>query len=196
MPKRAVTRERIANKADELFCRFGPSKTSMTDLADALDMSPANIYKHFASKQALIEAVAERELCRLIEEVRRVALDATPVWTRIEAITNQIQHFHRSKLRNEEQMMRLVVDPALNVHAALIRYKHALHALLGGLLEEGVTKRQLVPSAANYTTAIYDCLLIAFDPLYAARTEDDDQVRRTKNVLTLLRDVLCAVIAV
>ena len=44
-------------KADELFRQFGFLKTMVADIAAELGMSPANIYKFFSSKEAIIQAM-------------------------------------------------------------------------------------------------------------------------------------------
>jgi AcrR family transcriptional regulator len=65
---REETRERIMVKADELFRQFGFGKTTVADIAEELAMSPANIYKFFSSKEAIIQASADRNLVALTEE--------------------------------------------------------------------------------------------------------------------------------
>ena len=52
-------------KADELFRQFGFGKTTVAELG----MSPANIYKFFSSKEAIIQASADRSLVVLREAV-------------------------------------------------------------------------------------------------------------------------------
>jgi AcrR family transcriptional regulator len=54
---RDETRERIMIKADELFRQFGFLKTTVADIAAELGISPANIYKFFSSKEAIIQAM-------------------------------------------------------------------------------------------------------------------------------------------
>ncbi len=68
---RDETRERIMIKADELFRQFGFVKTTVADIAAELGMSPANIYKFFSSKEAIIQASADRNLVVLTEAVHR-----------------------------------------------------------------------------------------------------------------------------
>ena len=51
---RDETRERFMIKADELFRQFGFGKTTVADITRELGMSPANIYKFFPSKDAII----------------------------------------------------------------------------------------------------------------------------------------------
>ncbi len=57
-------RERILTAAEEMLRRYGPAKTSVVDVARHLSMSHGNIYRVFASKEALRTAVVERWLER------------------------------------------------------------------------------------------------------------------------------------
>lgn len=52
----------ILNAADQTFRRFGPDKTSVTDVAKLLGVSHGTLYRHYPSKAALREAVTERWL--------------------------------------------------------------------------------------------------------------------------------------
>lgn len=54
------TRTRILDVADRLFRHYGWEKTTVADIARELGMSPANVYRFFASKVAIVEGIAER----------------------------------------------------------------------------------------------------------------------------------------
>jgi AcrR family transcriptional regulator len=73
MATKSETHERILLKAAKLLPRFGPRKAAVADIAHELEMTPANIYKFFLSKRALIEAVAERRLMTLRQDLDRAA---------------------------------------------------------------------------------------------------------------------------
>ena len=49
-------REKIINKATELFLNFGFKSVTMDDIANELGMSKKTIYVHFANKTKLVEA--------------------------------------------------------------------------------------------------------------------------------------------
>ena len=51
---------RIVETAERLFRQYGYQKTTVADIAAALGMSPANVYRFFASKAAITEAVARK----------------------------------------------------------------------------------------------------------------------------------------
>lgn len=54
------TRARILEVADRLFHHYGYDKTTVADLARELGMSSANVYRFFASKLEIVEAIAVR----------------------------------------------------------------------------------------------------------------------------------------
>lgn len=67
-----TTRERIIQAAEELIRRHGPAKTRVVDVARQLNMSHANVYRHFANKADIEDIVAARWLegiARPLEEI-------------------------------------------------------------------------------------------------------------------------------
>ncbi|GAB3955507.1 hypothetical protein GCM10027614_65040 [Micromonospora vulcania] len=61
----ALSAGRILDAAEEVLRRYGPAKATVLDVARALGVSHGSVYRHFASKAALREAVAERWLARV-----------------------------------------------------------------------------------------------------------------------------------
>ncbi len=55
--KAEVTRKNILVAASQLFARRGYHKTTITDIAQAIGLTSGAIFHHFASKEALLEAV-------------------------------------------------------------------------------------------------------------------------------------------
>ncbi|MGH8967612.1 MAG: TetR/AcrR family transcriptional regulator, partial [Actinomycetes bacterium] len=62
-----ATRDRIIDAAMELFSEHGYRGTSITQIEQAVGLSPGagGIYHHFPSKEALLTAGVERQLSRL-----------------------------------------------------------------------------------------------------------------------------------
>ncbi|WP_245455038.1 helix-turn-helix domain-containing protein [Mesorhizobium sp. M9A.F.Ca.ET.002.03.1.2] len=58
-------RARILEVAEEHFRRIGYHKTSMADIAPALGMSRANVYRFFPSRDAINGFICKRTLTRL-----------------------------------------------------------------------------------------------------------------------------------
>jgi AcrR family transcriptional regulator len=66
-------RGRIIEAAEALFRRLGYAKTTVADIAAELKMSPANVYRFFSSKHAIVEAICERSLRELEEKAWQAA---------------------------------------------------------------------------------------------------------------------------
>jgi AcrR family transcriptional regulator len=69
-PSEHLRREQILQAAGEHFRHYGYRKTTVSDLAKAIGLSPAYIYKFFVSKQSIGEAV-----CALCLRERTTALE-------------------------------------------------------------------------------------------------------------------------
>ena len=65
------TRERILQKADQLFYEGGFESTSFADIAGAVGISRGNFYHHFKTKDEILDGVIARRM-----EATRAMLDA------------------------------------------------------------------------------------------------------------------------
>lgn len=54
------TKERILEEALKLFSQSGYMGTSMNDIAVELGVTKAALYKHYKSKQEILESIVER----------------------------------------------------------------------------------------------------------------------------------------
>lgn len=61
-----LTKEQILIATEEALRRFGVAKTSVTDVAHILNVSHGTIYRHFKSKNELLEGVTEKWLVEKI----------------------------------------------------------------------------------------------------------------------------------
>ena len=55
-------KERIQNKANELFLQYGIRSVSMDDIANGLGMSKKTIYQYFSDKDELVDAVVDAHI--------------------------------------------------------------------------------------------------------------------------------------
>lgn len=61
-----LTAERIIEAAEDVLRRYGPAKANVVDVARELGVSHGSVYRHFPSKAALRDAVAERWLAEIL----------------------------------------------------------------------------------------------------------------------------------
>jgi AcrR family transcriptional regulator len=70
-----LTPERILQAAEDVLRRFGPEKATVLDVARALGVAHASVYRHFASKSALRDAVVRRWLDATMPPLEAVAAE-------------------------------------------------------------------------------------------------------------------------
>src|SRR5690606_21149965 len=71
--RRTDTRERIVNVAAALIAEKGFAGTSIKDISDALGVTKAALYYHFASKEEILRAIVEQPIQSIrgvLEETR------------------------------------------------------------------------------------------------------------------------------
>lgn len=72
--QRQDTVTRILDSAEKLFRHYGYAKTNVADIAKDLGMSPANVYRFFASKVEIHQAICAR-LLRTVQALAELILN-------------------------------------------------------------------------------------------------------------------------
>ena len=71
-------RQRIMDAAEVVIRRHGPGKTNVVDVARELGQTHASVYRYFASKAELFDALVERWLARVSEPLEAIARGKGP----------------------------------------------------------------------------------------------------------------------
>jgi AcrR family transcriptional regulator len=74
----AHTSERILDAAEKIYRTAGADALSMRRMADDLGISATALYRHYAGKDELLDAVANRAFEKLATEFREAAKKRTP----------------------------------------------------------------------------------------------------------------------
>src|SRR5437763_16234439 len=104
MNEAALTRERILDAAEDVLRRFGPAKANVVDVARALGVSHGSVYRHFPSKAALRDAVAEQWLARLAAPLAAVAAERGPAAERLRHWLDLLIACKRRKARSDPEL--------------------------------------------------------------------------------------------
>ncbi len=108
MSEEPTTAQRILDATEAALRRHGVEKTNVIDVARALDMSHGNIYRHFPSKQALINAVALRWLHAVVTPLEAIAQNRTrPASKRLAAWFDTLREIKRRKVLDDPELFRV-----------------------------------------------------------------------------------------
>jgi AcrR family transcriptional regulator len=132
-------RDRILDATVEQLRRHGPAKTGVVDVARALDMSHSNVYKHFASKSALLDAVAARWLAQVMAPLTKITADKkTAAPKRLKAWVRTLAEVKRKKVLEDPEMFAVYSSVTTNAHEIVA--KHIAHMLdeIGEILRDGM----------------------------------------------------------
>jgi AcrR family transcriptional regulator len=177
------TRTCIMQVAWDLFRQLGP-RTTIADVADKAGMSSANVYRFFASKQALSEAVCESLLDQLLQAARR-ELDRPG--TASERIANMMLMLHRlmrDQMTHETRAHEIVQIAVEENWPPIIDYLHKCAELLAETITEGQATGEFGPGdplelgwmALQACIVIHDPTLIASCPVIRPEARPEQAV--------------------
>src|SRR3954452_10585924 len=132
------TRGRIIETAEALFRRLGFNKTTVADIASELKMSPANVYRFFPSKNAIVEAICKHCLTDVEEKAWAVARSKGPAAHRLERLILEILAYHRENLATEHRVNELVVAAIEHSWDTIRTHKDAMRNVVELILRDGI----------------------------------------------------------
>jgi AcrR family transcriptional regulator len=137
------TRGRIIETAEALFRRLGFAKTTVADIARELKMSPANVYRFFASKHAIVEAICERCLRELEEKAWQVARGRGSAAARLQRFILETIAYHKENLVIEQNVNEIVLVATEHSWQVIRAHKQTLLGIVEAILRDGIAKGEL-----------------------------------------------------
>jgi AcrR family transcriptional regulator len=153
MQETSLTSERIIEAAEEVLRRFGPAKANVLDVARTLGVSHGSVYRHFPSKAALRDAVAQRWLVRISEPLAAIATSAEPPLKRLERWFGALITAKRERAQS---------DPAL--FAAYVELTNESRDVIQAHIAELIRQVTVIVAAGSA-----DGSIVAADPAVTAR---------------------------
>lgn len=113
--KSELRRQQVLDAATECFRREGFHGSSIARISQAAGMSPGHIYHYFENKEAIVQAIAERDENDMAELLRAIERDAAKndVITRmVDQTSEMIQH--ATAPEHASLMLELAAEAARN----------------------------------------------------------------------------------
>lgn len=150
----AATRARILEVAEALFRSMGYQKTAVADIARELGMSPANVYRFFASKSAINEAITDRLLAGITAELEAIADGPGPAADRLRAML-RLLHARHLALFFDQKRMHDMVAAAMSEHWGVIAlFIGRIEAAMARVVEDGVARGEFAARDAAMTARL------------------------------------------
>jgi AcrR family transcriptional regulator len=168
-----LTHERILETAEDVLRRFGPAKATVVDVARALDVSHGSVYRHFPSKAALRDAVAERWLARISEPLQAVADEDGPALERLRHWLELLIAAKRSRALEDRELFATYVQLVEDSREVVLAHVRTLTGQLARIIEDGVRRGEFSdvdPAVAS--RAVFDATARFHNPAHAAEWSD------------------------
>jgi AcrR family transcriptional regulator len=155
------TRERILQTALELFNQSGTAAASTNHIADALGMSPGNLYYHFRNKEEIIRALFEQQYDQW-DAIYKLSGDSPPTLADLQGLVRATFAVGwRYRFIYRELIALLRRDDALQQRWVAVRARGfaGFHELVGLFVAAGVLRDPADPPVVTRLAEL--CWLIS-----------------------------------
>jgi AcrR family transcriptional regulator len=145
MTEKTDTRERILEAAMQRIMHYGYAKTTMSEIARDCDMSAGNIYRFFASKLDIAEAMARKFNTEIYQEYARIARLDLPASERLRRFFTFGMESTFQKLDSDAKILE-VAEVLSENRPLMVNEELAQERIyLAKILEDGVASGEFAP---------------------------------------------------
>jgi AcrR family transcriptional regulator len=187
-----LTRDRIVSAAADVLRRFGPAKATVVDVARALGVSHAAVYRHVATKAELRDLVVGQWVEETMPPLRAIAGRRGPAPQRLRQLFDTLIAVKRQRAAEDPELFaayRTLAAESQSFVAANIEELIGVTAMvIRSGIEEG-TFRSVDPVAAS--RAVLSATTRFTHPAHAAEWSDPDIDAVYDDVWQMLMSGLC-----
>ncbi|HEY6254685.1 MAG TPA: TetR/AcrR family transcriptional regulator [Xanthobacteraceae bacterium] len=156
------TKARIVEVAEALFLRLGYAKTAVADIAAELEMSPANVYRFFPSKNAIVEAICRRCLAEVEDRAWQIARSKGPAAERMERLILDILAYHKENLITEQRVNDMVLAAIEHSWETIRAHKEIMGNVTELILRDGIEAGEFEPVDPRQTAGLIMRSVVCF----------------------------------
>jgi AcrR family transcriptional regulator len=187
-PAEHRTRAQLLEAADAHFRHYGYAKTTVADLARAIGVSPAYVYRFFESKQAIGEAVCAMTLDRIAGSLRVVAAEPRSAADRLRRLYRTVVDEGLALYFQERKLHEIVIAAIEGEWSSVMDYRHELDRIVRVLAiagrEAGEFERK---TPLDDLCAAISCTMAPFcHPILLQQTDRETMKNNAEQVANLV----------
>ena len=147
-----LTRDQIVATAEAVIRRHGPAKATVVDVARALGVSHAAVYRHVATKAALRDLVVGRWAETTMPPLRAIAALPAPAPQRLRQLFDALIAGKRRRANDDPELFAAYRTLTADAVAVVAAHVDALVGLAAAVIQSGIedgTFRVVDPMAAG-----------------------------------------------
>jgi len=187
-----LTRDRILATAEDVIRRFGPAKANVVDVARALGVSHAAVYRHVATKADLRDRVVGRWAEATMPPLRAIAAMRGSAPKRLRQLFDALIAVKRRRAAEDPELFAAYRTLAADAQSVATAHVDELVGLAATIIRSGVkegTFRSVNPVAAG--RAVLFATSRFHHPAHAEEWTDPAIDATYNEVWRLLMDGLC-----
>lgn len=135
-----LTRDRILATAEDVIRRFGPAKATVVDVARALGVSHAAVYRHVASKAQLRDLVVARWVETTMPPLRAIVARRGPAPRRLRALIDALVAAKRRRATDDPALFAAYRTLATGAESVVTAHVDELLSLVEAVIRDGVAE--------------------------------------------------------
>lgn len=141
-----LTKERILATAEDVIRRFGPEKATVVDVARALGVSHAAVYRHIATKAELRDLVVSRWMEAKLAPLRTIVSQPGPAPQRLRELFDTLIASKRLRAVEDPEVFAAYRTLAADAHSVVDAHVDELIAMAAQIVQAGVQEGSFVAS--------------------------------------------------
>ncbi|WP_028935134.1 TetR family transcriptional regulator [Pseudonocardia spinosispora] len=186
-----LTHEQVLIAAEQTLRRFGPEKARVVDVARALGVTHAVLYRHFGSKNALREAVTGLWLDQAVDALSGFVTASGPADQRLHDWLFALLEGKRRKAREDPALFATYATTVDRGSELVQRHYADLVGQVAAILRDGLVQGiYLCPDPTATADAVLQATAPFHDPVHAAEWEQPGIKQRFERVWALINNGL------
>jgi|SRR5579875_1052887 AcrR family transcriptional regulator len=160
--KEKDTHKLIVEVAERLFRQIGFQKTTVADIARELHMSPANVYRFFAAKSEINEAVCMDLLGKIEAEAERIAGSRGTAAQRLRNLIASVEKSHHKQYMFDRKLHDLIEAAITENWAIMRRHTERMATILEQIIASGMESGEFPLGDASLAARLVNMACIRF----------------------------------
>jgi AcrR family transcriptional regulator len=151
-PELPLTRDRIVATAEDVLRRFGPEKATVVDVARALGVSHAAVYRHVKTKAELRDLVVRRWVDEMMPPLRALVARPGPAPKRLRQLFDTLIGVKRRRAAADPELFTAYQSLSAEAQSVAAAHLDELVRLGAAIIRSGIQEgafRHVDPLAAS-----------------------------------------------
>lgn len=184
------TKAEILDMAERLFTEHGISGCSIAHVAQALGMSPANVFKHFHTKVCLADAICERSIDKMAAQLQSLHVDE-PAPERLRIVAHQLMELHLASFETAPFMIEMLLILSETEMESGERYSQMIENLFADLIRHGVQSGiYFCKDIESRSRAVAAAFVTVLHPIFLSRRPRHELRMRCDEIVELVNIAL------